>query len=144
VLKVQELVVTRLLNIYALAVQFTVVSLRFEAKRIGNMSQDAEEDRASNLQENHSQNNTLIWYIYIVECQDSTYYTGMTSDLARRVKEHKTGNGSRYTKSRRPIKLKYFEITSTRSEAVKREMEIKNYSRKKKKELIFYSNFRGY
>jgi putative endonuclease len=60
----------------------------------------------------------------------------MTSDLSRRIAEHKKGNGARYTKSRLPIELKYFETRKNRSEAVKREIEIKRYSHKKKKELI--------
>lgn len=77
-----------------------------------------------------------IWYIYILECRDLSYYTGMTSDLVRRIKEHKMGNGARYTKCRLPVNLKYYEMYPSRSAALKREAQIKQYSRKKKKELV--------
>lgn len=78
-----------------------------------------------------------IWYVYIVKCKDSTLYTGITTDPDRRILEHNTSSkGAKYTKTRRPVKLVYFEIFENRSLASKREYEIKKMSRKEKLELI--------
>lgn len=67
-----------------------------------------------------------IWFVYILRCADGTLYTGITTDLARRVKEHNTGKaGARYTRSRRPVVLVYSEAVENRSEASKREHAIK-------------------
>ncbi len=66
------------------------------------------------------------WYVYIVRCNDGTLYTGITNDLDRRVKEHNSANGgAKYTRSRRPVKLVYSEFAEDRSEAAKREYQIK-------------------
>jgi putative endonuclease len=85
-----------------------------------------------------------MWYIYILECQDSSYYTGITSDLIRRIIEHQNGNGARYTKGRLPVKLKYYETKPKRSDALKRESKIKKYTRSKKIELINSYVDKGY
>lgn len=67
-----------------------------------------------------------IWFVYILRCADGTLYTGITTDLARRVEEHNTGKaGARYTRSRRPVVLVYSEVVENRSEASKREHAIK-------------------
>ena len=78
------------------------------------------------------------WIVYIVRCSDGTYYTGIASDLSRRLWEHNTDNklGSRFVRTRRPVILVYKEIAQSRSAALKRESEIKGWSRKKKKDLI--------
>lgn len=80
----------------------------------------------------------MDWYVYIAECSDGMLYTGTTIDLTRRIKEHNYDNklGSRYVRVRRPVKLIYNEIQSTRSKALKRELEIKGWSRKKKLQLV--------
>lgn len=75
-------------------------------------------------------------YIYILECNDGTLYTGWTTDLQRRVQTHNKGKGAKYTRSRIPVKLKYFEEFKTNSEAMKREYAIKKLSRKDKLILI--------
>lgn len=75
-------------------------------------------------------------YIYILECNDGTLYTGWTTDLQRRVQTHNKGKGAKYTRSRIPVKLKYFEEFKTNSEAMKREYAIKKLSRKYKLILI--------
>ncbi|AEB76237.1 GIY-YIG nuclease family protein [Clostridium botulinum] len=75
-------------------------------------------------------------YIYILECSDGTLYTGWTTDIERRVKEHNSGNGAKYTKARRPVILKYYEEFKTKNEAMKREYAIKRLTRKEKIELI--------
>ena len=78
------------------------------------------------------------WFLYIVRCSDGTLYTGITTDLERRVREHNGDNllGARYTRVRRPVVLAYEESLSSRSEAAKREYEIKQLSRKEKERLI--------
>ncbi len=78
----------------------------------------------------------LIWTVYIIECSDGTFYTGITNDLARRLDQHNTGRASRYTRARRPVTLVYRETTGTRSEALIREREIKDLSRQEKKMLL--------
>ena len=75
-------------------------------------------------------------YTYILECADGTLYCGWTNDLDRRVAAHNAGKGAKYTKSRRPVVLKYYENFSTRQEAMRREWEIKQLSRKEKLELV--------
>ncbi len=76
------------------------------------------------------------WYVYIVRCSDKSLYTGVTSDIQRRLKEHNSGKGGRYTKSRAPVTLVYSEAYKTKSEALSRESQIKRWSRAKKKALI--------
>ena len=78
----------------------------------------------------------MAHYIYIIECNDNSLYTGYTTDVERRVKEHNQGQGAKYTRGRRPVKLCYQEKFSSRSAAQQREYEIKSWSRKQKKELI--------
>jgi len=77
-----------------------------------------------------------IWYLYILECCDKSLYTGVTLNLQRRIKAHDNGSGGSYTRSRLPVSLVYFESYSTKSEALKRELQIKGWARKKKLALI--------
>ncbi|MES9869966.1 MAG: GIY-YIG nuclease family protein [Sedimenticola sp.] len=77
------------------------------------------------------------WYIYILQCSDDSLYTGVTTDLERRVQEHnESPRGARYTRARRPVKLVYAEAWNTRSLACQREAEIKQLSRPEKISLI--------
>ena len=77
------------------------------------------------------------WYVYMVECNDGSYYTGVTTDLDRRVKEHNSSpKGSKYTKTRRPVKLVYHEHVHNRSLACKLEAAWKKYPRKTKIAMI--------
>lgn len=78
------------------------------------------------------------WFLYIVKCSDNTLYTGITTDVDRRIEEHNGGKlpGARYTRARRPVKLVYREVFLNRSEAAKREYEIKQLSREAKEYLI--------
>lgn len=80
-------------------------------------------------------------YCYIVECADGTFYTGWTTNLEKRVATHNAGRGSRYTRLRRPVKLVYFENLPNRSEAMRREVQIKRLSRLAKLKRI--SNFKS-
>jgi putative endonuclease len=75
------------------------------------------------------------YFVYILECKDKSLYTGITRNLENRVKEHFKGS-SKYTRSKLPVKLVYFEESKDKIEAAKREYEIKNWSRKKKLELV--------
>lgn len=75
-------------------------------------------------------------YTYILECCDKTLYTGWTTDLKKRIKTHNSGKGAKYTKSRLPVSLVYFEEYETKQEAQKREWEIKKLTRKEKLILI--------
>lgn len=79
-----------------------------------------------------------MWKVYILECSDNTLYTWVTTDLERREKEHnwKLKWWAKYTRVRQPVKLIYSEDFETRSEACKREYEIKKLSRNKKLDLI--------
>ena len=78
-----------------------------------------------------------IWYVYIVKCSDNSLYTGITTDIQRRVKEHNNSTeGAKYTRSRRPVKLVYQENCENRSSASKREIEIKKLQTDKKRNLI--------
>ena len=76
-------------------------------------------------------------YTYILRCADGTYYCGWTNNLDRRLKAHNEGKGAKYTRSRRPVALVYYEAFSTKEEAMRREYEIKQLPRKKKEALIF-------
>ena len=78
----------------------------------------------------------MPFYCYILECVDGTYYTGWTTDPERRLKQHNKGTGSRYTRSRLPVKMVYLEPQPDRSAAMKRERAIKHLSRERKKKLI--------
>ena len=75
------------------------------------------------------------WFVYILKCKDSSFYTGITNDLQRRLKMHNEGKASRYTRSRRPVKILYHEACAGRAQALMRECKIKAFSRKKKEEL---------
>jgi putative endonuclease len=77
-----------------------------------------------------------MYYLYILECKDDSLYTGITTDLKRRFKEHKTGVGGHYTQAHKAVKIRYTERHPDRSSASKREAEIKGWGRKKKLELV--------
>ena len=77
-----------------------------------------------------------MYYCYLLRCADDTLYTGVTTDLVRRLEEHNDGRGSRYTASRRPVRLVWKEGHADRSSAQKREAEIKRWSRGQKEMLI--------
>ena len=76
------------------------------------------------------------WRVYILKCSDGSLYTGITTDIARRVCEHNKGKGAKYTRSRTPVEVLYFEKYPDRSSALKEEARIKKLTRKKKIMLI--------
>lgn len=75
-------------------------------------------------------------YVYILRCGDETLYTGYTTDVERRIEEHRSGNGAKYTRGRGPLELVHVEEYATRSAAMAREYEIKQLSRDEKERLI--------
>ena len=80
-------------------------------------------------------------FVYIVRCADDTLYTGWTTDLEQRIVTHNAGKGAKYTRSRLPVELVYYETVSERSEALKREHAIKQLTRKQKLKLISADTF---
>ncbi len=75
------------------------------------------------------------WFVYVLRCRDGSLYTGITTDLARRLREHNAGAGGAYTCAKRPVQLMFQEAHPTRSSALKREAEIKGWPRKWKARL---------
>ena len=75
-------------------------------------------------------------YTYILKCSDGSLYTGWTNNLEKRIQDHNDGKGAKYTKSRRPVALEYYETFETKEEAMRREYAIKQLSRTKKFQLI--------
>lgn len=75
-------------------------------------------------------------YFYVLECADHSFYAGYTTDLLRREREHNKGIGSKYTKTRRPVKMIYEESFDTRSEATKAEYAFKQLTRKQKEAYL--------
>ncbi len=75
-------------------------------------------------------------WVYVVECSDGTFYTGYTTDVARRVAEHDAGDGAKYTRGRTPVTLCHTERFDSKSAAMSREYEIKQLRRAQKERLI--------
>lgn len=78
----------------------------------------------------------MKWQVYIVKCSDGSYYTGITKDLSNRIKVHNLGKGAKYTKGRTPVNLVYKEDASSKSDSLKREIDIKKLTREEKEILI--------
>ena len=76
------------------------------------------------------------WKLYILQCADGSLYTGITTDLEKRIAVHNSGKGAKYTRSRRPVIPVYTETSGDHSVALKRELEIKAMSREQKLKLI--------
>ena len=78
-----------------------------------------------------------LWFLYVVVCADTSLYTGITTDLDRRIDEHnRLSRGAKYTRSRRPVRLIYSKIFSDRSTASSAEAKFKRLTRRKKLEVI--------
>jgi putative endonuclease len=76
------------------------------------------------------------YYVYILQCSDNSFYIGITNNLERRVNAHNEGVASKYTRSRRPVTLRYQELCGTRSQALIRECALRLLSRKEKLALV--------
>jgi putative endonuclease len=79
----------------------------------------------------------MAHYVYVLECSDGSLYTGYTTDPERRVAEHDVGEGAKYTRGRTPVDLVHLETFASRSAAMSREYEIKQFSRSRKERLVF-------
>lgn len=77
-----------------------------------------------------------LWFVYILECADGTLYTGVTNDLKRRFETHNAGKGAKYTRTRLPVKIRYYEECAGRSAALIRECRVKALPRDKKVKLV--------
>ena len=77
-----------------------------------------------------------MFYVYILKCNDNTLYTGYTVDINRRIETHNKGLGAKYTRGRLPVEIVYQELYESKSQAIKREIEIKKMSRLEKLNLI--------
>jgi len=77
----------------------------------------------------------MPYYVYIIICEDGAFYTGYTQDVEARMKLHKLGRGAKYVRTHQPKKVVYLEKFDTRSNAMKREREIKRLPRKEKQKL---------
>lgn len=75
-------------------------------------------------------------FVYIVRCSDNSLYTGYTNNIEVRINKYNAGKGAKYTKTRRPVVLVYQEMYDTKSEALRREYEIKTFTRQRKLKLI--------
>ena len=76
------------------------------------------------------------WYLYILRCRDGSLYTGITTDVEKRLEAHRNGKGAKYTRGRGPLELVYREDCGTHSDALKRELQIKALPREEKQKLI--------
>ena len=83
----------------------------------------------------------MAWAVYILECSDGSFYTGISNNVEARINTHNASKGAKYTKSRLPVTLVFQENTFNKSESLRREIEIKKLTRKKKMELIDAFNF---
>lgn len=78
----------------------------------------------------------MAWYVYVLRCGDGSLYTGSTTDVQRRLREHQRGTGARYTRSRPPVELAYTEAAADRAAAQRREAAIKKLPRTEKLKLV--------
>ena len=76
------------------------------------------------------------YWVYVIECADDSFYTGYTTDVERRVREHDRGEGAKYTRGRTPVELVHTERFDSKSAAMSREYEIKQLSRRQKEKLV--------
>ena len=84
------------------------------------------------------------WYLYILRCKDNTLYTGITTDVEKRLEAHRSGKGAKYTRGRAPLELVYQESCGSHSNALKREAEIKKLPRTAKEMLVKTREFQNY
>lgn len=83
-----------------------------------------------------NQNNHPHWWVYIIECSDTTYYTGITPNIEQRLQKHNSGKGASYTRGRGPVKLVYSKKFLTHAQAAQKECTIKKLTRQQKYDII--------
>ena len=84
-----------------------------------------------------------MWFVYIIKCVDKSLYTGVTNDLKRRFDAHKKGKGAKYTRSHKPQKIVFFEKHAKKIVALRREREIKDWTREEKVNFLKDQNKSG-
>lgn len=77
-----------------------------------------------------------MWFVYILLCSDKSFYTGISNNPQKRFLDHQAGKGGRYTRSHKPVRIIYSEHWESKTEALKREKQIKGWSRNKKIEIL--------
>jgi len=77
-----------------------------------------------------------MWFVYILLCSDNSFYTGISSNPKQRLQDHNNGKGGAYTRSHKPLKMVYLEKVGSKSDALKRELHIKDWSREKKIRIL--------
>lgn len=85
-----------------------------------------------------------IWYLYILRCKDNTLYTGITTNVEKRLQQHRSGKGAKYTRGRAPLELVYQQVCKDHTEALKREAFVKKLTRKDKEALILKNTMKKY
>lgn len=85
----------------------------------------------------------MPYWVYILECSDGSYYTGIAKDVEKRVSTHQKGKGSRYVASRLPCKLVYSQAMDSKSEALRKEIEMKRLTHRQKQEWIHHHKIRA-
>ncbi len=78
----------------------------------------------------------IVWFVYMLRCRDNSIYTGITTDIGKRIKRHNQGKGAKYTASRRPVELIYYEPHKDWLSAAKREYALKRLAKSKKESLV--------
>jgi len=76
------------------------------------------------------------WFLYILKCGDDSLYTGITNNVEKRLEAHNSGKGAKYTRGRLPLEIVYKEVLASKSDALKREIEVKSLTRQEKERLI--------
>lgn len=77
-----------------------------------------------------------LWHLYILRCKDGSLYTGITTDVEKRLEAHRRGKGAKYTRGRTPLELVHREICGSHSDALKRELAVKAMTRAQKRKLF--------
>ena len=77
-----------------------------------------------------------LWHLYILRCKDGSLYTGITTDVEKRLEAHRRGKGAKYTRGRGPLELVYREVCGSHSDALKRELAVKAMTRAQKQKLF--------
>ncbi len=126
---------TPALVIQGLGLNINTVSNYYRALCINNIS-EINESTNNIVPPSISNTTNAKYFVYILVCNDSSYYTGYTSNLEKRINQHNNGTGSKYTKTRTPVRLVYYEEFSDKSLAMKRERQIKKLAVYEKEQLI--------
>lgn len=110
-------------------------SLKSGSLKDGSLKSDSLKD-GSPKDESLKEDAVKSYYAYMLRCADGTLYSGYTNNLARRLANHNKGRGSKYTRSRLPVQLAYYEELMSKSAAMRREAELKKLTRAQKEALI--------